>query len=224
MIKDELFSLRDENYKKFNSALIPNIDPDTIIGVRVPALRKLSKTLYSSGDYQDFLSDLPHEFFEENCLHAYIVEQIKDYDVCMAECEKFLPFIDNWAVCDTFAPKVFARHKSDLLAKINLWLLSTHPYTVRFGVCMLMRHSLDLDFKVDFLHQVAKIKSEDYYVKMVIAWFFATALTKRYDDTIPFIENRVLSTWIHNKAIQKAIESLRIEKDKKEYLKSLKVK
>ncbi len=223
-IVEKLLALRDQNYKKFNSALIPNINPDTVIGVRVPKLRKLAKDIYKSGEYEEFLNTLPHAYFDENCLHAFIVEQIKDFDECMEKVEKFLPFIDNWAVCDTFSPKIFAKNKQKLLEKINVWLSSTHPYTVRFGVCMLMKHFLDSDFKAEYLDKVSKIDTQDYYVKMVVAWYFATALSKQYDSTIPYIENKLLPTWTHNKTIQKAVESLRTDKNTKEYLKSLKIK
>ena len=222
--KDDLFANADEKYKKFNSALIPTVSPESVIGVRVPTLRKIAKTLYLSGDYEKFLHSLPHEYFEENCLHAYIVEQIKDFDTCLKETEKFLPYVDNWAVCDTFSPKIFGKFPQKLLQKIDVWLNSAHVYTVRFGVCMLMKYFLDDDFKAEFLEKVVRINAQDYYLKMVIAWYFATALAKQYNATIPYLENRVLPLWIHNKTIQKATESYRIDKNTKEYLKSLKMK
>lgn len=223
-IREKLFALRDEKYKKFNTALIPTVDPDTVIGVRTPDIRKLAKECYNSGNYQDFLNSLPHRYFEENNLHGYIVEQIKDYQTCLNEIEKLLPYIDNWATCDTISPNVFKKNKDKLLPRIDEWLNSQKTYVIRFGVCMLMKHFLDEDFHESTLKKVAKIKSCEYYVKMVVAWFFATALTKQYSATLPYIEKKVLEPWTHNKAIQKAIESFRITKEQKEYLKTLKVK
>lgn len=223
-IRERLFSYRDENYKKFNSALIPTVAPDTVIGVRTPDIRKLAKELFQSGEYKPFISRLPHKYFEENNLHGYILEQIKDFDICVAEIEKFLPYVDNWATCDTVSPKVFKKHKAELLRYIKKWLQSDQTYTVRFGVCMLMKHFLDQSFNESVLRLVANIKSDEYYVNMVIAWFFATALTKQYDSTLPYLQNPILSPWVHNKAIQKAVESYRIPEKTKEYLKTLKVK
>ncbi|MBQ2714730.1 MAG: DNA alkylation repair protein [Clostridia bacterium] len=223
-IKDELFSKKDEKYKKFTSALLPTVPCDKVIGVRTPILRKFAKELINSGDYENFLRDLPHEYLEENSLHGYILEGISDFNKCVGEIEKFLPYIDNWATCDTISPQVFKKHKTKLLEHINEWIKSDRTYTVRFGVCMLMKHFLDTDFEKTVLQKVAEIKSEEYYVNMVIAWFFATALTKQYDSTIIYLENKILSPWVHNKAIQKAIESYRIPKEKKEHLKSLKIK
>jgi len=223
-IREKLFALRDEKYKKFHISLIPTIDPDTVIGVRIPDIRKLAKECFNSGKYQDFLDALPHRYYEENNLHGYIIEQITDYNTCVKEIEKLLPYIDNWASCDTISPKVFAKHLEELLPRIDEWLNSQNTYTIRFGICALMKHFLDKDFHESVLKKVAEIESKEYYVKMAVAWFFATALTKRYSDTLPYLQNPILSPWVHNKAIQKAIESLKIPKNQKEYLKTLKIK
>ena len=223
-IQTELFSRQDLSYREMQVKIIPNIEADSIIGVRTPELRKLAKELLKREDIQGFLEALPHRHFDENQLHAFIISEIKDYERCMAEVERFLPFVDNWATCDQMSPKVFKKHRPELLKKIKQWIGSPLTYTIRFGVGMLMQHFLDEDFDPDYPELVAVIRSEEYYVNMMIAWYFATALAKQYEALLPFIENHRLDTWTHNKAIQKSVESYRITPEQKEYLKSLKIK
>ena len=195
-----------------------------MIGVRVPALRRLAKQLAGTAQAEVFLQALPHGYYEENNLHAFLIELIRDYDRALAETEAFLPYINNWATCDCFCPKVFAKHKKELLVPIRRWLDSGEVYTVRYGMEMLMRHFLDDRFERVYLDWGAEKRSEEYYVNMMIAWFFATALAKQYEATLPYLENRVLDTWTHNKTIQKAIESYRITPEQKTCLRELKVK
>ena len=223
-IKQRLFSLQDEPYRDFQVKLIPTIDPKTMIGVRTPALRKLAKELSKDPDITEFLTSLPHEYFDENQLHAFLISEIKDYKKCIAQTEKFLPFINSWATCDQLSPKVFKKHKQELLSHIQTWIKSEETYTVRFGIGMLMQHFLDDDFDPEYLELVAGIRSEEYYVNMMIAWYFATALAKQYDAVLPYLEQKKLAPWTHNKAIQKARESYRVSAEQKEYLKSLKIK
>ena len=220
---DELFNLKDEKYKELQAKIIPNISSDSIIGVRTPLLRELSKKLVKD-DYSSFLNDLPHKYFDENQLHAFIISEIKDYDECILYLNKFLPYVDNWATCDQMSPKVFKKNTDKLLEQIKVWIKSNEVYTIRFGIGMLMQYYLDDNFKLEYLEMVSKIKSDEYYVNMMIAWFFATALVKQYEATLPFIEGKKLDVWTHNKTIQKAIESYRISLEQKEYLRSLKVK
>lgn len=221
-IQKELFKLQDKDYRLIQVKTITNIDPDTIIGVRTPELRKLAKELYKSNNYEKFINDLPHKYFDENQLHAFIISEIKDYDKCLNEFKKFLPYVDNWATCDQSTPKVFSKNLDKLINEIKKWIKSKETYTIRFGVSMLMRNYLDDNFKEEYLEMVSKIRSNEYYVNMMIAWFFATALSKKYDYAIIYIEDNKLDTWIHNKTIRKAIESYRITDKQKEYLRSLK--
>ena len=223
IITEELFKLQDKKYRDFQSKLIPNVDSDSVIGVRTPELRKLAKKLVKEEDIGEFLNILPHKYFDENQLHAFILSERKDFDNCIEEVDKFLPFIDNWATCDQLSPKIFKKNKSILLEKIKKWIISSHTYTVRFGIGMLMQHYLGEDFDIKYPKIVAKVKSEEYYINMMIAWYFATALAKQYDKIIPFIEGKKLDKWTHNKTIQKAIESYRITPKQKAYLKSLKI-
>ncbi len=223
-IVKELFDMRDEAYGAFQAKLIPNIDPKTVIGVRTPALRKYAKDLSKREGLEAFLDTLPHRYFDENQLHAFILSGMKDYEYCMARLEQFLPYVDNWATCDQMSPKVFKKHKEELLAKINAWIVSSETYTIRFAVGMLMEHFLDADFDLKYPELVSKVRSEEYYVNMMTAWYFATALAKQYDAVLPFIEEKRLDPWTHNKAIQKATESYRITDEQKTYLKSLKIK
>ena len=223
-IRNELFGMQDLKYRELQTGIIPSRDPQTLIGVRTPALRSFAKQLAKREDLSDFLNDLPHLYFDEDQLHAFIISEIKDYDTCMAELEKFLPFVDNWATCDQMSPKVFKKHKEELLVKIREWIASDKPYTVRFGIGMLMQHFLDEDFDPAYPELAAGIRSEEYYVKMMIAWYFATALAKQYETVLPYLENRRLDAWTHNKAIQKAIESYRITPEQKEYLRTLKIR
>ena len=223
-IQDLLFSLQDEKYREFHSKLIPTIDPDKIIGVRTPVLRKQVKELAKRPDIHEYMMTLPHTYYEENNLHAFLIEQIKDYEECVRRLEEFLPYVDNWATCDSMTPKVFKKHKGELLEKISVWLASDHVYTIRFGIEMLMKSYLDEDFDERYLEWVAAVRSEEYYVNMMIAWYFATALAKQYEATLPYIVESRLADWTHNKAIQKAVESYRITPEQKVYLKSLKRK
>ncbi len=224
VIKKRLVDLSESGYKKFSQTLTPSVNAEKVLGVRVPALRKLAKELSSNSAIHDFLNDLPHFYLEENNLHAYVIEQFSDFETAMQLTQRFLPFIDNWATCDTFCPKVFKKHPEKLLPYIESWLNSNHVYTVRFAINTLMRFFLDERFDIKYLKRIAKINSNEYYLNMVIAWFFATALAKQYDSVIPFIEQKRLSNWVHNKTIQKAVESYRITNERKNYLKTLKIK
>ena len=222
-ILDKLFELQDKKYADFHGKLIPNIPREKIIGVRVPKMRKLAKEYFKNKESKLFLNNLPHEYYDENLLHGMLISEIKDYDEYINELEKFLPFIDNWAVCDTISPKVFKNNKEKLTKKIKIWISSKETYVCRFGILMLMKHFLDDDFKPEYLKIVANIKFDEYYVNMMIAWFFATALSKHWDETIVYLERKKLDVWVHNKTIQKARESYRITSSQKEYLKSLKI-
>lgn len=221
-IYKELEAIKEEEYAAFQARLIPSIDPSTIMGIRVPKLRALAKSYIKDQECQDFLVSLPHAYYDENMLHGILVSEIKDFDTCIDKLEAFLPYVDNWAVCDIMSPRVFKKHKEELLDRIKLWISSNQTYTCRFGLEMLMTHFLDDDFKPDYLDLVAGLRSQEYYVNMMIAWFFATALTKQWEASLPYIEARSLDDWTHNKAIQKARESLRISKERKDYLKGLK--
>ena len=223
-IREALFASQDKAYKEFQKNLIPGYDTDRMIGVRTPQLRALAKVFGSREDAGDFLNDLPHVYFDENQIHAFILEGFKDFDACMASVEAFLPYVDNWATCDQLSPKVFRKYKDKLLARIRVWLASDEPFTVRFGIGMLMQHFLDVDFDPVYPEMVAQIRTNEYYVNMMIAWYFATALAKQYDAVLPYIQDRRLAPWTHNKAIQKAIESRRIAPKQKEYLRSFKRK
>lgn len=223
-IREELFSLCDEKYRDFQAKLIPTVTPDSVIGVRTPALKKMAKQHAKRDDVEAFLSDTPHKYFDENQLHAFILSEIKDFNRCIELVDAFLPFVDNWATCDQMSPKIFKKHKEELLSYIDKWLGSSETYTVRFAIGMLMEHFLDADFDVSYPEKVAVIRSEEYYINMMKAWYFATALAKQYDAALPFIEEQRLDKWSHNKAIQKSVESYRITPDQKEYLRSLKIK
>ncbi len=219
----ELYELQDLTYRDMQIKIIPTINPESVIGVRTPELRTMAKELLKSGDYRDFIKELPHKYFEENQLHAFIISGIKDLNECMEELEKFLHYVDNWATCDQMSPRIFKKHKEVLLKHIKKWIRSKEPYTIRFGIGMLMEHFLDDDFDPLYPEMVAKLRSEEYYVNMMIAWYFATALAKQYESILPFIEEKRLDDWTHNKAIQKSVESRRITEEQKLYLKSLKV-
>lgn len=223
-IRKELKKLQDKGYREMQVTIIPTLEADSIIGVRTPALRQLAKEFAKREDISEFLSDLPHKFFEENQLHAFILSGMKDAESCIRLVDEFLPYVDNWATCDQMSPKVFKKHKQLLLEYVDKWIRSEHTYVKRFAIGMLMEHFLDEDFKTFYLTKVSKIRSEEYYVNMMIAWYFATALAKQYEDTLPFIEKQKLDKWTHNKSIQKAVESYRITPEQKEYLKTLKRK
>ena len=222
-IRENLFAMRDEKYRDFQAKLIPTIDAETVIGVRTPQLRTYAKALLKRDDIGYFLNDLPHRYYDENQLHAFIISEIKEFGRCIDEVSRFLPHVDNWATCDQLSPKVFSKYREKLLMHIKKWIESDETYTVRFGVGMLMQHFLAADFTPAYLQTVAEIRSEEYYVNMMIAWFFATALAKQYKETLLFIETQHLSSWTHNKAIQKATESRRITPEQKKYLSGLKV-
>ena len=221
-IEKLLLENQDKKYRDFQSALIPNIDGAAMIGVRTPVLRQLAKEISKSEEADGFLNSLPHGYFEENQLHAFIVSGIKDFDLCIKRVCDFLPYVDNWATCDQMSPKVFKKHKDELLGYIDLWLKSGETYTVRFGIKMLMDNFLGDGFKREYAESVCAVQSEEYYVNMMKAWYFATALAKNYDEVIGFIEDKKLDKWTHNKAIQKATESYRVTDEHKAYLKSLK--
>ncbi len=223
-IRKQLFSMQDEKYRDFQYKLIPTVDPENVIGVRTPELRKFASALLKEGDVSDFLNDLPHAYFDENQLHAFILSGMKDYKACMEGVKAFLPYVDNWATCDQMSPKVFKKHKNELLGEIRSWIDSKKTYTVRFAVGMLMEHFLNEDFREEYPEMVAKLRSDEYYINMMIAWYFATALAKQYEAVLPYIEENRLDTWTHNKAIRKSVESYRITDDQKAYLKSLKRK
>ena len=222
-IKEKLFEMQDKKYQEFQSKLLPTIDSKKMIGVRTKELRKYAKSLIKE-DYKSFLDELPHNYFDENQLHAFIISEIKDYNECINYIDKFLPYVDNWATCDQLSPKIFKKNKDLLLDKIKEWIKSKDTYTIRFGIRMLMQYYLDDNFKDKYLEWIISIKSNEYYVNMMIAWFFATALAKQYDSVIRVIEEKKLDVWIHNKTIQKAVESYRITNEQKEYLKKLKRK
>ncbi len=223
-VKDVLFGLKDEKYAQMQVKIIPTVDPARIIGVRTPALRDLAKKLAKEETGAAFIKALPHKYFDEDQLHAFIISLEKDFDKCMEEVERFLPFIDNWATCDQLSPKVFAKQPEKLLEHIKKWIASDMTYTVRFGVGMLMQHFLDEKFLPEYADMVAGLRSEEYYINMMRAWYFATALAKQYDAVIPYLEERRLDDWTHNKAIQKSVESYRITDEQKAYLKGLKVR
>ncbi len=222
-IQEKLFLVCDEKYKAFNSKLIPNISRDVQIGVRVPDIRRIAKEIRNTEEAKNFLNALPHKYFEENNLHGYLLEDIKDFDEAIALTEKFLPFIDNWATCDTISPKVFKKNLPALYDKIKVWLMSDDTYTIRFGVNMLMKFFLDENFSAEVLRLVAEIKSEEYYVNMVRAWFFATAMAKQREQTLPYLRDKKLDKLTHNKTIQKCTESYRISKEDKKILKEMKL-
>ena len=223
-IRDRLFSLQDAKYRELQIRILPNLEPESIIGVRTPELRQMAKELAVREETGAFLKDLPHRYFDENQLHAFILSGMKDYTACMEALERFLPYVDNWATCDQMSPKVFRKHRMELLGSIRKWIASDQAYTIRFGIGMLMEHYLDGDFDPAYPEMAAGVRSGEYYVNMMTAWYFATALAKQYDAVIPYIENRRLDPWTHNKAIQKAIESYRITPEQKEYLRTLKIR
>ena len=223
-IQDQLFALQDEKYADFQSKLVPNVEREKIIGVRIPESRKLAKSLMKQGKVESFLQELPHEYYDENILHALLLSEFKDFKDCIQAIERFLPYVDNWAVCDGINPKMFKKHKVDLLVKIREWLNSDQTYTVRFALRMLMNHFLEEEFQVDFLDLAAEIHSDEYYLQMMQAWFFATALDKQWKATISYLQEERLDLWVHNKSIQKACESRKIATENKEYLKTLKLR
>lgn len=223
-ITTELFRLQDKPYRELQWRILPTVDRESVIGVRTPALRKMAKVLRRREDIGLFLSTLPHTYFDENQLHAFLISEEKDYTRCLAEVEAFLPYVDNWATCDQMSPKVFRKHRPELLAPIKVWLSSDETYTVRFAVGMLMEHFLDEDFDIAYPAWVAQLRSEDYYINMMRAWYFATALAKQYDAALPFLREDRLDIWTHNKTIRKSVESYRISPEQKAYLRTLRRK
>ena len=225
-IIQKLFELQDEKYRNFQSKLIPTINSESIIGVKTPELKTLAKDISKGNEIlrNDFLSNVPHRYFEENQLQAFIISDEKDFDKCIDYLENFLPYIDNWATCDQLCPATFKKNHSKLLPYINKWINSNYTYTIRFAIKLLMQHFLNEDFKPEYLEMVAKVESSEYYINMMRAWYFATSLAKQYESTITVIQEKRLDIWTHNKTIQKAIESFRITPEQKTYLRSLRVK
>ena len=234
-ILSRLLAMQDVQYRDFQCKLIPNVPSDLFIGIRTPDLRKYARELYkeekapAAGSIRQdsfleaFLEDLPHRYFDENQLHAFVISEEKNFDVCIARIERFLPFVDNWATCDQLSPKVFKKNRDALLPCLRKWISSDHTYTVRFAIGMLMQHYLDDAFDPSYPELIASVQSEEYYVRMMIAWYFATALAKQYDAVLPFLEERRLDPWTHNRTIQKAVESYRITPEQKAYLRTLKI-
>ena len=223
-ITAQLFALQDKAYADFQSKLLPTIPREMVIGVRTPDLRKMAKQVCKTPAAQEFMQALPHRYFDENQLHVFILSEEKEFNTCIAELERFLPYVDNWATCDQLSPKCFKKHTQELLPHICKWTKSKQTYTIRFGMGMLMRYYLDEAFRPEYLEWVASIKSDEYYIRMMQAWFFATALAKQWDATLPYIEQHRLHPWTHNKSIQKAIESYRITDEQKEILRVLRIK
>ena len=223
-VQTRLFELQDLKYRDFHAKLMPTVNKEKIIGVRTPALRVFAKKYGKTDEAKEYLQILPHQYYEENNLHGLLIEQIKDYDTCLEELERFLPYIDNWATCDMLAVKVVKNHLDTFIDEVYRWMESDHAYTIRFAISMLMRYYLEDAFQMEYPEKVAQIRSEEYYVNMMCAWYFATALAKQYDKILPFIEKQKLDVWTHNKTIQKAIESYRITPEQKEYLRGLKIK
>lgn len=223
-IREELFQNQDVGYRDFHAKLIPTIDKETIIGVRTPVIRSMGKKYAKCEDVQDFLNSLPHKYYEENNLHGDVICQIKSFDNAISELNKFLPFVDNWATCDLMKPKAFSKHTEELMPHILTWLSSGETYTVRFGIGMLMSFYLGDNFKEEYLELVAGVKSDEYYINMMIAWYFATALAFQYDSAVKYLEQNRLDKWTHNMTIRKACESFRVQDEQKTYLKTLRLK
>ena len=218
-VYEMLLEAKDDKYREFQAKLVPNVSPDTIIGVRTPDMRKIAKEVFNSPEKEEFLKELPHKYYEENLVHFFIIAMIKDFDECIEKVEEFLPYVDCWPVSDQATPKSFKKNHAKLLPYIRNWIASDHVYTARFGIRMLMNEFLDDDFKDEYLELVASKEGDDYYLKMMVAWYFATALAKKYDESVKYIEGRKLDDWIHKKAIQKAVESFRVTDEHKEHLK-----
>lgn len=223
-IQERLFTFQDTDYKAFNKTLIPTVDEHTMIGIRMPVLKKFAKEFFRTEPegVADFMNSLPHQYFEENNLHAFLIENISDFDTAIKETERFLPFIDNWATCDSFAPRIFKKYPDAVYQKILQWIQSDHPYTVRYAIGLLLSNYLDEQFRSEMLELVSGVRSNEYYINMMIAWYFSFALIKQYDTAIPYIEKKILDPFTHRKTIQKAVESRRISVEIKAYLKTLK--
>lgn len=223
-VQQDLFTMQDLKYRDFHAKLMPTVDKDSVIGVRVPMLRAYAKKFGKTEEAKQFLEILPHQYYEENNLHGLLIDQMKDYELCIEELIRFQPYINNWATCDILSVKAVKGHLDSYIKNIYQWLESDYTYTIRFGINMLMRYYLEEEFKIEYPEKVAAIRSEEYYVNMVRAWYFATALAKKYDQVLPFLEEQKMDVWTHNKTIQKAIESYRITLEQKEYLRTLKIK
>ena len=223
-VQSQLFKMQDLKYRDFQAKLMPTVKKEMIIGVRTPQLRKFAAVFSKQPEATVFLKTLPHKYYEENNLHGFLIERMKDYESCICALDAFLPYVDNWATCDLMTPKIFQKHLTELLCQIKKWIQSDQTYTIRFGVEMLMCFYLDNEFRPEYLELPVKIKSHEYYVNMMIAWYFATALAKQYKATLPYLEQYKLEPWTHNKAIQKAVESYRITDEQKAYLRTLKIK
>lgn len=223
-LQKRLFELQDKEYKAFHQKLMPTVKPDLVIGIRTPVLRKFAKEFAKEEGAQRFLKSLPHKYYEENNLHAFLLSDEKDFDILLKETEAFLPYIDNWATCDVFRSKVFGKNTDKLIGKIYEWIKSEKTYTVRYAAGLLLSYYLDENFKAEYAETVSKIRSDEYYVNMMIAWYFATALAKQYDSVIGYLTEKKLDVWVHNKTIQKAVESFRILPETKDYLKTLRIK
>ncbi len=223
-VQERLLGLQDLKYRDFHVRLMPTVDPEAVVGVRTPALRKFAREFSKMPEADIFLALLPHKYYEENNLHGFLIAGMKDYDGCVQEVDRFLPYVDNWATCDLMSPEIFKKHLPELLEQVKGWIASERTYFIRFGIRMLMSFYLDEAFDERYLEMVSAVRSEEYYVNMMIAWYFATALAKQYECTIPYIEEKRLEKWTHNKTIQKAVESSRITEEQKMYLKTLKIK
>ena len=219
-IYNELKKYADPEYREFQAKLVPNIPKDRIIGVRTPDMREVAKVCFKDAGRDLFLADLPHKYYEENLVHFFLIAMIKDFDECVKAVDEFLPYVDCWPVSDQATPKSFKKNHEKLLPHIKKWIASDHVYTARFGIRMLMNEFLGDDFKKEYLELVASKRGEDYYLKMMVAWYFATALAKQYDESVKYIEERKLDDWVLKKAIQKAVESYRVTDEHKEYLKT----
>ena len=218
-----LYGLADAGYKAFQCKLMPDVSPGCVLGVRFPQLRKLSKQLQRESAMRTFLTELPHKYYEENNLHALCINELKDYSLVVNALEQFLPYVDNWSTCDTLAPKIFRKCPEALLPQVARWLQSDHSYTRRFGISVLMRNYLETQFLPESMQWVLKTPHDEYYVRMMVAWYFATALAKQYDAAVEILEKKCLDPWTHNKTIQKALESYRISAQQKAYLRTLKI-
>lgn len=225
-IQQDLFASADQEYRVFQAKLTPGKDLESMIGVRTPVVRNLAKTYANDPDIDAFLQDLPHSYYDEDNLHGFIIEKTKDFDTCIKQVDEFLEYVDNWATCDMVNPKVFKKPKETekLLPYIRKWMKSSQTYRIRYGIRCYMSLFLQDLFQIQYAEEVATVKSDEYYVNMMIAWYFATALAKQYDAILPFIEEKRLSKWVHNKTIQKAVESFRITKEQKDYLRTLRIK
>ena len=223
-VRKRLFEMQDTGYRDFHARLIQTVKKEKIIGIRTPMIRKFAKEFGKTEESEMFLKALPHQYYEENNLHGLLIEQIRDYDKCLKELERFLPYIDNWATCDLLALHMMKKHRDIFIREIYRWMESDKPYIIRFGIGMLMRHYLDEEFKPEYAEKVASIRSEEYYVNMMRAWYFATALAKQYEKILPFLEEQRMDIWTHNKTIQKSIESYRITKEQKDYLRTLRIR